>query len=191
MRAPLLFLLAAAAVASAACSPGADLPELYPVPETQLTDHHGRPVNLADLRGEVVVYDFIFTRCNGPCPMMTSAMKRVAGAIDRKLPVRFASISVDPDYDTPEVLREYARHFRVDDDDRWLFLTGERESIVSASSDGFKLGAIVPEKGSDQIVHSTRFVLADASGTIRGYYDAMFEEGEKALVSDIRRLAKR
>lgn len=183
--------LAAAAVLLAgvvACSKPPALPELFPVPSLSLVSHKGEAVMLEDFRGKVAVYDFIFTRCTGPCPMMTSAMKRVASRFDSDDAVRFLSISVDPDYDQPDVLTQFASTFGVENDRRWIFLTGDRDAIYRASVDGFKLAAFEGSGEEGTIIHSTRFVLADRRGMIRGYYDPLSPEGEKELVRDIRRL---
>ncbi|MGA7616411.1 MAG: SCO family protein [Thermoanaerobaculia bacterium] len=165
------------------CRQQPPLPQLYPVPDLSLVSRHGKSLNLRDLRGSVVVYDFIFTRCGGPCPIMTNAMKRLASKVG-SADVRFVSITVDPDYDTPKVLTRYARIMHADDP-RWLFLTGDREAIHLASSKDFKLGAVQGGGAGQPIVHSTRFVLADRQGEIRGYYDSMSDDSEAKLIRDI------
>ena len=112
----------------AGCHHRSDLPELFPVPDTALVNERAQPVHLSAMKGKVTVYDFIFTNCAGTCPMMTAAMRRLTGKLDKDLPVQFVSISVDPARDTPAVLRQYAS--RVRNDDRWLFLTGDRGAII-------------------------------------------------------------
>jgi cytochrome oxidase Cu insertion factor (SCO1/SenC/PrrC family) len=125
--------------------------------------------------------------------MMTARMARFDRDLPKGLPVRLVSFSVAPAHATPEVLERYAKSFSAPD--RWLFLTGTREQIRSLSIDGFKLGlemdpppgppgAIAPEP----ILHSTRFVLVDGEGRIRGYYEAFDEEAMKRLAADLRAL---
>jgi protein SCO1 len=143
---------------------------LFPVPETQLVDETGKAVNLASMKGNVTVYDFIFTSCTGTCPIMTNNMRALTPKIDKSAPVRFVSISVDPARDTPAVLAEYAK--RVRNDPRWTFLTGERRQIVELSVKGFKLTAGDPMPGGEPLLHSSKFAVADKNGVIRGYYDA-------------------
>src|SRR5688572_29885030 len=153
-----------------ACSPKPDLPRLYPVPPAQLVDETGKFVNLRSMKGSVTVYDFIFTRCSGTCPIMTNNMRALTQKVDKDARVRFVSISVDPAHDTPAVLAEYAK--RVRNDPRWTFLTGEKAAIIDLSVKGFKLAAGDPAPGGEALLHSSRFAVADKRGVIRGYYDA-------------------
>jgi protein SCO1/2 len=153
-----------------ACQPKIDLPRLYPVPATKLVDETGRTVDLASMKGSVAVYDFIFTNCQGTCPIMTNNMRALTAKIDKDAAVRFVSISIDPSRDTPAVLAAYAK--RVRNDDRWTFLTGRREDVVRLSVEGFKLSAGDPGPGGDPLLHSSKFAVADKDGVIRGYYDA-------------------
>ena len=162
--------LSLALVFLAACQPRPDLPKLYPVPSAQLVDETGKSVNLSSMKGSVTVYDFIFTSCTGICPIMTNNMRALTAKVDKDAPVRFVSISVDPARDTPAVLAEYAK--RVRNDPRWTFLTGDRQTIVDLSVKGFKLAAGDPMPGGEELLHSSRFAVADRNGVIRGYYDA-------------------
>src|SRR5687768_13651448 len=122
-----------------ACAPQPELPKLFPVPSATLIDEGGRKVSLDALKGGVTVYNFIFTLCTGTCPIMTNNMRALTPLIDDDAPVRFVSITVDPTRDTPAVLQKYAA--RVRNDPRWMFLTGDRDTIVDASVKGFKLTA--------------------------------------------------
>lgn len=162
----------------------APVPEtLYPAPEAQLTTDSGQPFRLSNLKGKVAVYDFIFTRCSGPCPLMSQQMARLVADFDEP-DLRFVSVSVDPTYDTPPVLSSYAARFRKDP--RWMFLTGDRDSVGEVSVDGFKLAVGGSGSESDPILHSTKFVLVDRQGMIRGYYEALDETGRAALKRDLR-----
>ncbi|HEX6100598.1 MAG TPA: SCO family protein [Thermoanaerobaculia bacterium] len=155
---------------AAACQPELDLPKLFPVPATTLVDERGQSVSLDALKGNVVVYDFIFTNCTGTCPIMTNNMRALTPKVDKDAPVRFVSITVDPARDTPAVLSQYAK--RVRNDPRWTFLTGDRDAIVALSVKGFKLTAGDPMPGGEPLLHSSKFAVADKQGMIRGYYDA-------------------
>jgi cytochrome oxidase Cu insertion factor (SCO1/SenC/PrrC family) len=166
MRARSLLLL----LAFIACAPKPELPKLFPLPETKLVDETGRAVNLASMKGNVTVYDFIFTNCAGTCPIMTNNMRALTPKVAKDAPVRFVSISIDPTRDTPAVLAAYAK--RVRNDPRWTFLTGTRDDIVNLSVQGFKLSAGDPTPGGDPLLHSSKFAVADKNGIVRGYYDA-------------------
>jgi protein SCO1/2 len=101
--------------------------------------------------------------------------------------VRLVSFTVDPERDTPEVLAEYARRFQADLE-RWLFLTGPKEPLYRLVGEGFRLAV---EDGGPQaglITHSTRFVLVDQHGRIRGYYNGAEPGTTAALLPDIRAL---
>ena len=150
------------------CHQQPELPKLFPVPDVQLVDENGAGVNLAAMKGHVTVYDFVFTNCRGTCPIMTNNMRALTKKIPKDAPVKFVSISVDPSRDTPPVLKEYAK--RVRNDERWLFLTGDRQTIVKLSVEGFKLAAGDPGPGGDPLLHSSKFAVADKNGVIREYY---------------------
>ena len=151
-----------------ACQHRSALPELFPVPNATLVDENNRPVQLDSMKGNVTVYDFIFTNCSGICPIMSRNMSDLTKRLPKDAPVRFVSISVDPARDTPERLREYAKRFRRDD--RWIFLTGDRDEIVKLSVQGFKLAAGDPQPGGEALLHSSKFAVADRKGVIREYY---------------------
>ena len=163
-------------------------PILGEVPEFTLTNRDGRTVRRADLAGSPWIADFIFTRCPASCPMMTSRMARLVKELPADSGVRFVSFSVDPEHDTPEVLERYAASFKAPA--RWLFLTGDGRQIYRLSKEGFKLGVDAAPQASgietaEPILHSTRFVLVDGAGRIRGYYDAFDAESMKGLTRDL------
>lgn len=170
-------------------------PEPPPVygklPAFSLVNRDGRAIRLEDLAGATWVADFIFTRCPASCPMMSARMARLERSLPRDLDVLLVSISVDPAHDMPEVLERYARTYQAPE--RWLFLTGEREDVRRLSVEGFKLGLDMDPPpgmaGPEPILHSTRFVLVDGEGRIRGYYEAFDEASMEKLRTDLLRLA--
>lgn len=149
-------------------------------PEFTLTSSTGATVSTADLAGKPYVVDFIFTRCVAACPVMTNRMATLGEGDDLVPGTDFhrVSISVDPEHDTPQVMADYAASRNIGPADGWIFLTGETETIYEIARDGFLL-AVDPDSGdpNNPIAHSTRFVLVDGEGRIRGYYDA-FEMDE-------------
>lgn len=181
-----LVLLMSLLVATS-CGESAALPALYPVPAATLTTQNGDSLNLDGLKGNVAVYDFIFTSCAATCPVMTGSMRSLTKELDSPR-LRFVSITVDPARDTPAALRQYAQRAKAEE--RWIFLTGERGAIVDLSVKGFKLAAGDPGLGAEAILHSTRFVVADADGMIRGYYDGTSAEDMKRLARDVRALLR-
>lgn len=161
-------VLAILLLALAGCRHEPELPKLFAVPDAKLVDERGRAVSLDAMKGGVTVYNFIFTSCTGTCPIMTNNMRRLTQKVPKDAPVRFVSISVDPLRDTPPALAEYAK--RVRNDARWMFLTGDRPTIVKLSVQGFKLAAGDPSPGGEPLLHSSKFAVADRSGVIREYY---------------------
>src|SRR5688572_1803280 len=107
MRARSPFLLSLLAALVLACQSKPELPKLFAVPDTKLVDETGKAVNLGEMKGKVTVYDFIFTSCTGTCPIMTNNMRALTPKVAKDAPVRFVSISVDPERDTPAVLAAY------------------------------------------------------------------------------------
>jgi protein SCO1/2 len=181
-------VLLALVLVFAACQQKSDLPRLFPVPNAALTDENGRPVQLDSMKGTVTVYDFIFTSCSGICPIMSRNMAELTRRVPKEAPVKFVSITVDPQRDTPEVLRSYASRFR--NDDRWIFLTGDREAIVRLSVDGFKLAAGDPVPGGEALLHSSKFAVADKNGVIRHYYGGTDGDAPERVAETVQELLR-
>lgn len=139
------------------------LPVMRAVPGFSLTDQNGNTVTDADLRGKIWIADFIFTRCKGPCPLMTARMLEMQKALTKTPEVKLVSVTVDPDYDTPEVLRKYAET-NFADPDRWKFLTGDKAVIEKLVTEGF-MQELSEENGEP--VHGTMFLIVDGNGMVR------------------------
>lgn len=162
------------------------------VPEFSLLNRDGSTLTNADLLGTPWVADFIFTRCAISCPRMTQRMVQIGELWQSDSTTARVSFSVDPEYDTQEILQAYAESWEIDDP-RWFFLTGDREVIKEIVMGGFKLAVEMnPPPGAaspgEPILHSTRFVLVDAAGAIRGYYDVIKGEELERLARDLRAL---
>jgi protein SCO1/2 len=152
------------------------------VPQFSLIDQQQRPITRDSLKGHVWVASFFFSRCAGTCPMTSSQMSK----LQRQVPdgdVRLVSFSMDPQYDTPEVLRSYARQFKADDE-RWYMLTGERGQITRVVD---ALGLTDPKQGqkADTMVHSDQFILIDRQGRTRGFYTSTDDTALQHLAADV------
>lgn len=158
------------------------LPVLYPAPSFSMTDSRNQTFSTEALDGKIWVAKFFFTSCAGPCPVMSARFSELATRFSDGGEVRFVSMSVDPDTDTPERLAAYAEKYGADTS-RWHFLTAPKEEIDKVGTEGFKLGS-----AGEPIFHSTRFVLVDGQGRIRGYYDGMAGEEVAALTAAIEAL---
>ena len=161
-----------------------DLPISGSVPDFEFTDSNGETITREDMEGKVWVADFIFTTCTMACPIMTGNMNLIHKSFKDDNNVRIISISVYPEYDTPEVLKEYASRYNANTD-RWHFLTGPEESVKNIIKTGFKIGDY-----EDIIFHSEKFALVDLRGNIRGYYSGMETEDMSKLKKDIKRLLR-
>ena len=164
--------------------PVKELPEIGNIPQFEFTNSDGNIVTLDNLKGKVWVADFIFTTCTMACPMMTGNMNIVHKKFKKNDNVRLVSISVYPEFDTPEVLKNYASQYDADTE-KWLFLTGKEDAVKDIIRDGFKIGDY-----EDIIFHSEKFALVDKKGIIRAYYNGMKSEDMKQLKKDIDVLLK-
>lgn len=166
----------------AACTPSTELPRFGTVPAFELTAQNGQPFQSAtQLTGKVWVAGFIFTECPGPCPRMTSKMRKIQRELAAARDFRLVSVTIDPQRDTPTVLSAYAKRFDADEN-QWFFLTGSRANLHHLSKDVFHLADV-----DERLEHSSKLVLVDRTGQIRGYYDSS-EEGVQKLLEDARRL---
>lgn len=139
------------------------LPVMRAVPDFTLTDQDGNTVTKDDLGGKIWIADFIFTRCKGPCPLMTSRMLEVQRALVKATDIKLVSVTVDPEHDTPEVLKSYATANHADPE-RWKFLTGDKAVIKKLVTEGF-MQHLDEENGEP--VHGTMFLVVDGNGMVR------------------------
>lgn len=152
--------------------------QLFQVPDFELVNDFGKPFGSDDLRGRLYLANFIFTSCPSTCPAQTEAMKSIQKRV-RGLgqSISLVSFTVDPEYDTPEVLYKYARQNQVNPH-VWSFVTGPEEELMSLLIDGFKVPVGEKEYFDSpredinlyDIAHSERIVLVDAEGFVRGFY---------------------
>ena len=161
-----------------------DIPILKPVPEFSFINQDGDPFTEKDLNDKITVLDFIFTSCAGPCPIMTHNMTGLYRSFSQVEEVQFVSITVDPDVDTQDILKQYAKINGVNDD-RWQFITSNIEAIKDLKKNGFMLYAEELPRG-----HAIKFVLIDQNGHIRKYFDGTEEASMAVLMKDITNLVK-
>ncbi len=154
---------------------------------TAVTVDGTSPFDLSTLRGHAHVANFVYTRCAGPCPMLTANMV----GLQKRLPksIGLLSFTVDPDHDSPEVLALYARKFNADPQ-RWFFLTGEKTDLIRLVRDGFLLPVVENAAAlpGERFAHSTKFVLIDAKARVRGWYDGDDAASLDTLATDAKKL---
>ena len=178
---------------------GKPLPVIGQVADFALTNQNGRAISLADLRGRPWVADIIFTRCAGPCLKMSRQMSELQHALPAGSTVKLISLTTDPEFDTPAVLKTYSERFGANPS-RWWFLTGTKKQIAALAVDSLKLSAIEkkPEERQspvDLFIHSTIFVIVDKHGQLRGVYESTGEDVDPRqvrmqLLAGIRRLER-
>ncbi|MBI3829966.1 MAG: SCO family protein [Planctomycetes bacterium] len=162
------------------------LPIMGEVPDFRCIERSGLPISRDDLKGRLWVASFVFTHCGGPCPAMCAQLADLQKTIKHKVQdIRLVSFTLDPENDTPQVLKLYGERFGADPN-KWLFLTGDKEKIQQLATQGFKLSALEGQDGV--IVHSTHFVLVDNLSRIRGYYAGTDADALNKLRDDIEKL---
>ncbi len=170
--------------------------DLGAVADFRLTDQEGRPVTRSQLLGKVWVASFIFTRCATLCPQVCATLAQLQEQTKGDPDVRLVSFTVDPDEDTPEVLRKYAARFGADPE-RWIFLTGKREKVYELVSKSFFLGVQQNEGAArtpgNEVTHSSKLVVVDRKGRLHAndYFDGRRVDDEGKPVDDLSRLRRR
>jgi cytochrome oxidase Cu insertion factor (SCO1/SenC/PrrC family) len=162
------------------------------LPDFELVDTRGKAVSKKDLLGKPWVVCFIFTRCAGPCSNVSLKMHQLAESMEDDKDVRFVTITVDPTFDTQDVLAGYAQVYR-DDPDRWLFLTGDVDKIYQLIHYGFEQ-TVYEARGAErkpgfEVAHSLNIMHVDATGRVQGKYapnDTEMAKLRRVLRAEIR-----
>ncbi len=149
-----------------------------------MTDSEGRSFSSAKLAGKVWIADFIYTSCPAECPRMTSEMHKIQQQVAQDDDVRLVSISVDPEYDTPARMNEFAHRYGGPTQ-QWTFLTGSPATVHQVAYQTFHVGDVI-----GKIEHSTKFVLVDKRCEIRGYYSSSDESDMSKMLNDVAALRK-
>jgi len=144
-----------------------------------LTERKGNTVSSDDLKGQPYIVSFFYSTCPSICVQQNQMVQELQKEFEGE-GVRFVSISVDPETDTPEAMREYAARFGADPE-KWLFMTGDLTYIRRVGAEVFRLAV-------DQKFHTEKFVLVDAEGAIVGYYSWPEPKQFQKLKADIRNM---
>jgi protein SCO1/2 len=169
-----------------------ELPDNFgPAPAFNLVNQANEAVTLETYKGQAVIASFVFTRCFGPCPRISAEMQALQDQFAKsnlKDRVHLVSFSVDPTFDTPVVLTHYGQRFKADPA-QWSFLTGSRADMWKMVTDGYKLALQdTPDDQVSPILHSTKLVLIDPQGQLRGYYDALNQESRELMLKHLNHL---
>lgn len=151
------------------------------IPEFAFTNQEGKTIGRKEMEGKITIVDFFFTSCPSICPLMSKEMERVNDMFRDNPEVQIMSISIDPEYDTPEILHEYAdEHHAIPG--KWHFLSGPKLETYRLARCGFVLPTLDGMGVPDDFVHSDKFVLVDDLGRIRGYYSGTNREDVDLLM---------
>ena len=153
------------------------------VPSFELDNFDGIPFTEKKLDNKITVASFIFTQCEGACPIMSTNMGLLQKRFSDSDILQFVSITTDPDYDSSNILKEFSDKYSTKNN--WFFLRGDINDVVKLSEDGFFLSASLLPVG-----HSTRLILIDKDRNIRKYYEGTVDANIVELQNDIVTLIK-
>jgi protein SCO1/2 len=168
-----------------------------PVPEFSLTNQNNETITNKSFDGKVYVVEFFFSTCPTICPKMNANLIQIQQQFKGLKDFGIASISINPENDTPEVLKQHAKDLEINAEN-WHFLTGDKAYIFQVANKGFNIYAAQNSNANGGFEHSGLFALIDKQGNIRCrrddfdnpilYYDGIEKEGIKAITEDIKLL---
>jgi len=175
------------------------LNKIGPAPKFELTDQNNSKISNKEYMGKVYVLEFFFSTCPSICPIMNKNMITIQKEFSNEKDFGIASISINPENDTPAVLKEHAKKLGATAAN-WHFLTGNKDYIFNLANKGFNLYVGQNNKAIGNFEHSGLFALIDKKGNIRCrkdqqgnpilYYDGLEQEGVDAIKEDIKILLK-
>ncbi|UTW63616.1 SCO family protein [bacterium SCSIO 12741] len=160
----------------------------YKLPDFELDGHRGSTISQSDLKGKVYVADFFFTSCPSICPIMSKNMLALSETFKGNDQVAFLSVSIDPIHDSVPTLKKYSEKLQVQNPN-WHFVTGEKDGIFDLA-EAYMVSAMEDSRAPGGYAHSGAFILVDAEGHIRAYYDGTKDEDIPEVERDIKRLLK-
>ena len=168
---------------------------IHQAPKFELTDQNNAKINNKTYLGKVYLVEFFFTTCPSICPIMNRNMVLIQNEFKNKIDFGIASLSINPENDTPKILKEYAQNFGATSPN-WHFLTGDKKTIYEIANKGFNVYVGENAKVNGGFEHSGLFALIDKKGNIRCrrdennnpimYYDGLDKKGVEAIKQDIK-----
>ena len=168
---------------------------IHQAPKFELTDQNNAKINNKTYLGKVYLVEFFFTTCPSICPIMNRNMVLIQNEFKNKIDFGIASLSINPENDTPKILKEYAENFGATSPN-WHFLTGDKQTIYDIANKGFNVYVGENAKVNGGFEHSGLFALIDKKGNIRCrrdenknpimYYDGLDKKGVEAIKQDIK-----
>lgn len=156
----------------------------HKVKSFELTDQDSAVFGFPQKDSALYVVNFFFTRCGSFCPVVTNKLSRVQDKFGDNDKVKILSLSVDPEFDTPKILKDYETAFAISGNN-WKLLTGNKEEIYNIINEGFLLPVQDSAAGEHDFIHSDRIVLIDSQQRIRGYYEGQNNEEIDRLLAEV------
>ena len=159
----------------------------YQVPKFSLLDQDSLDLGYARFSERIFIVDFFFTTCSTICPIMTSELVKLQGRLYEKglgEEIQFLSVTIDPNTDSPQVLKSYAEN-KGCNLNSWALGTGEIEYVDELSKEGLFLAVDRNAAYQDGIIHSSQVILIDENRHVRGSYDAVDENEMQKLLQDL------
>lgn len=153
----------------------------------KFVDQDSNFITPATFEGKIYVSDFFFTSCPTICPIMKTQMLRVYEQIENNPDVLLLSHSIDPEYDTVALLKDYAERLGVKSE-KWHFVTGNKDEIYRIGQTSYMVTALEDSSEPGGFIHSGAFILVDKEKRVRGLYDGTKEDQVDILIKDIDRL---
>lgn len=161
----------------------------HKIPSFTLLNQDSNSFTSESLKGKIYVTNFFFVTCTSICPIMTSEMFRVQQAFENDSSVNLLSLTVNPENDTPSILKSYALKNRVNSK-VWNLLTGPKVYLYNLAKEGFKMNALEDTANVGEFIHSDKFLLIDKIGVIRGIYNGTEQKDVDRLITEIKILKK-
>lgn len=156
----------------------------HQIPSFRFLNQDSVWVSEKDMEGKIYIADFFFTSCPTICPKMKTQLLRIYERYAANDAIRILSHSIDPTYDTPNVLKQYAEHLQVKAP-RWNMLTGDKAAIYKLGEKSYMVTAQEDKNEAGGFVHSGAFILVDKNRHVRGIYDGTQEAEVNHLIEDI------
>ena len=161
----------------------------HQLPAFSFTNQYGNNVTQNTIKNKILVVDYFFTTCKSICPIMSTQIARVQQNTMDFNDIVFLSHTVDPLYDTVEVMLDYAEKMGAING-RWHFLTGNKKELYDLARNGYFVTAMEGDGGTEDFIHSEKLVLLDKQQRIRGFYDGTDKEDVDRLIDEINVLKK-
>ncbi len=161
----------------------------HTIADFSFVDQDSAIITQETFRDKIYVTDFFFTSCRTICPIMKTQMLRVYDTLKNNSDVLILSHTIDPEYDTVELLHDFANRLGVSSD-KWHFVTGAKDSIYNLAQRSYFATAMEDKSEPDGFIHSGAFLLIDKERRIRGKYDGTKEGDVNRLIGDIAILQK-